>query len=505
MPSITDLLAAARPSAQNASRRLSKQDFLEWPVFNGWLQETLGDLYEDQGGPQQAFWNAQADIVIYGGAAGGGKTFALLIEALRWIGNPGFGAVVFRRTLKQVKDEGGLWDNADDLYPLAGAKSNLAEYFWKFPSGATLQFAGLEHEKSKHNWQGSQICLLGFDELGHFTESQFWYLISRNRSICGVKPYVRGTLNPTPGWPKRLLAPWVDKGFPNPARPGEVRWFVREKGQIIWLDEKPDRVPCKLGEDRAGCKKARCENCFPPEKSITFIPATVYDNPALLDKNPGYVGNLLAQDEAEKRRLHDGDWDVKLEHLVIDAFDEGRHKVASRDLPANWKMRSVGMDFGGVNTAEVIVVEDPANKNLYVVAEDWPGHSRSWDAIADQVREMCGGTPIKGGGGNVTTEQGWRQAFRAKGIPMEEPISAHRDPGLQYQNINALFRNDELFVWDSCPKLLAMLATFQRDVDDDGVVLDTFKDTKFHLLAALRGIITLLRPPRPPKTALDIW
>ena len=243
---------------------------------------------EPQPGPQRQFLETPADIAVYGGSAGGGKTFALLLEFLRHSQRAGFGAVVFRRTAEQIRMEGGLWDEAEKLYPMLGAKGREQQLDWTFPGGATITFDSLQHEKDKLNFQGAQICGLGLDELTHFSASQFFYLLSRNRSTCGVRPYVRATTNPdATSWVKQFLAPWLDRDFADPAESGEIRWFVREGGQISW-------VP-------AGTLDS---------KSVTFIRASIYDNRKLLEADPGYLANLKALSLVDRRRLLDGDWDV---------------------------------------------------------------------------------------------------------------------------------------------------------------------------------------------------
>jgi len=134
-----------------------------------------------QEGPQTAFLSSPADIAIYGGAAGGGKSWALLAEPLRNISNPKFGAVIFRRTTTQIRNEGGLWDESSHMYaPLGGDPKDMT-LDWRFPSGANISMAHLEYDKSVLNWQGSQIPLLCFDELTHFSARQFFYMMSRNR------------------------------------------------------------------------------------------------------------------------------------------------------------------------------------------------------------------------------------------------------------------------------------------------------------------------------------
>ena len=133
------------------------------------VRQTCSASIGPQPGPQQLFLSSPADIAIYGGAAGGGKTFAELLEPLRHVGNKDFGAVIFRRTTPQITNEGALWDDSLKLYPLLGAKPNQGDLYWTFPSGATVSFKHLEHDKTVLNWQGSQIPLIAFDELCHFT------------------------------------------------------------------------------------------------------------------------------------------------------------------------------------------------------------------------------------------------------------------------------------------------------------------------------------------------
>ena len=154
-------------------------------------------MFRPQKGKQEKFLACSADICIYGGAAGGGKSYALLLEPLRHIGNKQFAAVTFRRTNPQILSPGGLWSESFNIYSLLGATPKLSpKPMWVFPSGATITFSHLEMESTKYDWQGSQIPLIMFDELTHFSESVFFYMLSRNRSMCGVKPYIRATCNP---------------------------------------------------------------------------------------------------------------------------------------------------------------------------------------------------------------------------------------------------------------------------------------------------------------------
>ena len=295
-----------------------------------------------QPGPQSQFLGSAADIAIFGGGAGGGKTFALLMEPLRHIGNPGFGAVFFRRSTVQVRNEGGLWDESLKLYPLIGAAPKEYVLEWKFQSGASVSMAHLEHEKTVHNWQGSQIALLLFDELTHFSQKQFFYMLSRNRSMCGVRPYVRATCNPdADSWVATFIAWWInqDTGLPIPERAGVLRWFVRIGDSIIWAD-RPEDLAAHTMTDESGNKAP-----IPP-KSVTFIPAKLTDNPALMAADPGYMASLLALPTVERERLLGGNWKIRPAAglyfqrgwcEVIDAAPAGVRWVRGWDLAATTK------------------------------------------------------------------------------------------------------------------------------------------------------------------------
>lgn len=252
-----------------------------------------------QPGPQTAVLSTKADIAIYGGAAGGGKSYALLLEPLRHFSNARFGAVIFRRTTTQVRNEGGLWDESFALYHQLGGHPREAFLEWEFPSGMRVKFAHLEHEKSAYDWQGAQIAFIGFDELTHFTEKQFWYLLSRNRSMSGVPGYVRATCNPdVDSWVRKFIDWWIgDDGYPVKERAVVVRWFIRRDETLIWADSRQEILDV-YGADEL-------------PKSATFIPSNLHDNPILMDKDPSYRANLRALPRVDRLRLEGGNWNVR--------------------------------------------------------------------------------------------------------------------------------------------------------------------------------------------------
>lgn len=227
------------------------------------------------------------------------NTWALLREPLRHRDVAGFGAVIFRRTYPQIVLQGGMWDESELMYPPAGGDPLKGRMLWRWPSGAKVSFAHMNLEADKLNYQGAQIAMIGWDQLEHFSESMFFYMLSRNRSTCGVKPYIRATCNPdADSWLATFLAWWIDQdtGFPIPERAGVERWFVRIGEQIMWADD-----PGELRTVQA------------EPKSVTFIPAKVTDNAILMSKDPAYVANLMALSPVDRGRLLEGNWRIKAE------------------------------------------------------------------------------------------------------------------------------------------------------------------------------------------------
>ena len=255
-----------------------------------------------QQGPQEQFLSSPADIAIYGGSAGGGKTYALLLEPLRHMDNPGFGVVIFRRDSGQITNEGGLWDNAKDIYrPLGATFMESAPKRVIFPSGAKITFNHLHTDDAVYGYQGAQVALICFDELTHFSEKQFTYMLSRNRSTCGVRPYVRATCNPdSDSWVARFISWWIDQdtGYAIPERSGLLRYFIRIDGEIHWADT-PDELAAEFHVSPELCKSA------------TFISSSIFDNKVLLKADPGYLASLNALSLVEKERLLRGNWKIR--------------------------------------------------------------------------------------------------------------------------------------------------------------------------------------------------
>lgn len=330
-----------------------------------------------QPGPQETFLSTPADIAIYGGAAGGGKSWALLLEPLRHVTRiADFTAMFFRRNAVQVKNPGGLWDESVKLYPLAGATPVSNTMLWDFPGGGFVKFGHLENESSVFNWQGAQIPLICFDELTHFSITQFFYMLSRNRSTCGVRPYIRATTNPdVDSWVAEFIAWWIDQetGFPIPSRGGKIRWFIRINDKLIWADTAQELIELYGSE---------ANPVFP--KSVTFIPASIYDNKKLMEADPGYLANLQAQDEVQRARLLDGNWKTrkvfnglfKKDWLKFTDIRPSTLNVYIMGDPADSKKKT-----SDSSAFPVIGIDSAGNKYLLDGFCHKMGLSERWDAL----------------------------------------------------------------------------------------------------------------------------
>ena len=268
-------------------------------------------MLKPQPGPQEKFMSTPASICIYGGAAGGGKSFGLLMSALRYKNVPGFGCTIFRKNFNQIFAQGGLWDESTHIYSdIEGAEPKFARGQWWFRNKegqivSKVTFAHIEKDMEVHKWQGSQICEIGFDELTHFSEKIFFYMLSRNRSTCGVTPFVRATCNPdADSWVAKFIEWWIDQetGYPIPERSGKIRWFIRRDEKIYWANTRQELWK----QFNLTTEDERNE-----PRSVTFIMSKLSDNKELLKVNPGYLANLKALSVIDRERLLYGNWKIK--------------------------------------------------------------------------------------------------------------------------------------------------------------------------------------------------
>lgn len=272
---------------------------------------------QPQAGPQWTFLRSNADIAIYGGAAGAGKTFAMLMAPLRYRDVPNYGAVIFRRTVPQITNKGGLWDSSFKIYPWLSGIPKQHRLEWQWPNRVTVSMRHLEQDSEVHNWQGTQLPMMMFDELTHFTRYQFTYMLSRSRSDTGAKSFIRATCNANAdSWVAGFLAWWIDEnGFAIPERSGVKRWMIREGEEFIWFGSKAEAEK-EFGPDRA--------------LSVTFVPGALKDNPELIKADPGYLSKLRNLSPVDRARLEDANWKIRSTSGVM--FARGNFDVLG-ELP----------------------------------------------------------------------------------------------------------------------------------------------------------------------------
>ena len=272
---------------------------------------------------QMCFMSRPENEALYGGAAGGGKSDALIIEALRQVEIPHYKALILRKTYPQLSE---LVEKSLRYYKAAfpKAKYNGSSHTWTFPSGAKIVFGSMQHVKDRTNYQGKAFDFIGFDELTHFTWEEYSYLMGRNRpNGPGTRVYMRATANPG-----GIGHGWVKARFITPA-PAETR--IVEKVKV----KQPDGKEIVMARSRI------------------FIPSTVFDNQALLKNDPGYLASLASLPEAEKQALLYGCWDSFSGQVFTEWRNDPAHYQDQRwthvidpfPIPAHWKIWR-GYDFG---------------------------------------------------------------------------------------------------------------------------------------------------------------
>ena len=283
-------------------------------------------IFKANEGPQEDFLASSETDVLFGGAAGGGKSYAMIVDPLRYAHRSAHRALILRRSMPELRE---IIDKSRELYPKAfhGAKYKEVEKMWTFPSGAKVEFGFLERDADVYRYQGQAYSWIGFDEITHLpTEFSWNYLASRLRTTDPeIVPYMRCTANPGGAG-----AHWVKKRYIEPHPPHEP--FMGKDG----LTRK-------------------------------FIPASLQDNPYLA-KDGRYEQMLKALPPTQRRQLLDGDWDVA-EGAAFTEFDRLAHVITPFEIPVHWE-RIKGIDYGYASESACIWgAVDPSDGTLIIYRE----------------------------------------------------------------------------------------------------------------------------------------
>ena len=322
----------------------SFSDTLDFGVITREQQEREV-VFQPNPGPQTDFLAASEREVLYGGAAGGGKSYGLLADPMRYFHNKNFNGIILRRTNDELREL--IW-KSQEMYPkiYPGAKWQEKKSQWVFPSGAKLWMTYLERDEDVLRYQGLAFSYIAFDELTQYATPFAWnYMRSRLRTTDPELPlFQRATTNPG-----GRGHGWVKKMFVDPA-PANKRFIATDldTGEPMTFPE---------GHARAG----------EPLFYRRFIPASLKDNPYLMQDGQ-YEANLMALPEMQRRQLLEGDWAVA-DGAAFSEFKPSVHVCEPFDIPSEWRrFRSCDYGYSSYSAVHWFAI-DPSYETLYVYRE----------------------------------------------------------------------------------------------------------------------------------------
>lgn len=445
-------------------------------------------VFRPNPGPQTRFLAATEKEVLYGGSAGGGKSYALLADPCRYVHEQSHRALILRRTNDELRE---LILKSQELFPRAfpGAKWSERKSAWTFPSGATIWLTYLEQDRDVHRYQGQSFTYIGVDELTQYPTPFAWnYLRSRLRTTkdSPIPTYMRATTNP--GGPGHV---WVKKMFIDPAPPGKAFDATDiDTGEIITYPKGHKKEGQPLFQRR-------------------FIPASLYDNPYLTEDGD-YEAMLLSLPEVQRRQLLEGNWDIA-EGAAFPEFNRNVHVVEPFDIPTDWR-RFRAADYGYSSPSAVLwFALDPNYDILYVYRELYVKGLTAVDlakqVMSCEVRDRVDYGVLdsscwhqRGFVGPTLAEQmiqagcRWRPADRAKGSRVAGKNEIHRR--LQ---VDPVTEKPGLVFFSNCTNIIAQLPSVPLDKKNPEDVDTSSED---HLYDALRyGIMSRPRP----RSIFDDW
>lgn len=289
------------------------------------------------------------DVVLVGGSAGGGKTRTIIMKNLDAIHDPHFKCAIFRRSVPELKRQGGIVSESKSVYPEFGGIYKTQAMTWVFPSGAEIALNAIDSDDDLGGFQGAQLVRIFVDEAADkWSEHQVLFLLSRLRSAHSkIKPQMILTCNPDIN---SFLKEWVDfslneDGVPIEGTEKRIRWFTVQDSKVLWADS-PEECFEKYGKPRGlvyavGLTEEEIKNIHPSKlfypKSFRFIPTGVFDNPYLLPpRNTSYLANLLAQPRINQLKFLHGSWTAKAEgagffdRRFVELVDRPPHDAKNR-------------------------------------------------------------------------------------------------------------------------------------------------------------------------------
>lgn len=430
-------------------------------------------------GPQTDFLAAAERCVLYGGAAGGGKSWAIVIDPLRTAHMKAHHAITFRKTNDELRD---LIAMSKEIYPLVipGAKFLEQKSTWQFPNGGTHWYRYLDRDDDVKAMQGQAYTWVGFDELTQWSSPfVFDYMRSRVRTTDpAIRPYlsIRATTNPG-----NVGHAWVKKFFIDPA-PANTAFPVIdvETGQVRVHKRGPNK-----GKPLFYCR---------------FIPAMLSDNPYLFEDGD-YEANLLSLNDVQQKQLLEGNWDIA-EGAAFTEFDRTVHTCAPFDIPAHWT-RFRAADWGHRAFACCLWFAVDGDGNLYVYRELY-AKGKLADEFADMIVQLEAGENIQYGvldsscwhqrgdtGPSIAEsmiKRGcfWRPADRSPGSRVSSKQEVHRRLHIRElpdEISGEPKRKANLTIFNNCLNIIRTLPTLPIDKNNSE---DIDTDSEDHAYDALR-------------------
>jgi len=458
---------------------------------------------------QEEFLAASETDVLFGGSAGGGKSLALIIDPLRYVGYKDFVAMIYRENYPQL--EKSIIRPAMKYYLAAGAVWKDQKKIWEFPSGAIIGVGYLEKSDDWNQYKGFAQCGQYFDEATNLHWENMVMLRAWNRSeVPGIPPYRRAASNPGGISHLQIKQYYVDVCPPVPDGP---RIWSKE-ANMFWQPVKPGPTYWEKAENGLWMSRK-------------FIPARVFDNKDLLSKNPEYLQALLSLPESRRKGLLEGDWNV-FEGQFFDLRNDIHVIKPIEDMPVDMGAVRGGLDFGKTTVLEVafrdyegnIVLfaeyttkgESPSEKAeeiaeflkknrlyrlliIYDVTlarqDDWLGYEKSPLQTFQEVfrQRMGGNAPILIAVSKKKVEDvRWRIACNEA---FKEVLRYQLDES------GKLVRRPKFYVTTSCPMFISTVPTLVHDPDSyGGLDYDTKNDPPDHWYEAMKFALMSLRPPK---------
>ena len=441
------------------------------------VQEAQDVVFKPNKGPQTDFLSSSEREVLYGGAAGGGKSYAMLADPLHGLNNANFSGLLVRHTTEELRE---LIQKSQELYPRAipGIKWSERKSQWISPRGGRLWMSYLDKDMDVTRYQGQAFNWIGFDELTQWSSPYAWdYMRSRLRSAYAkdLGLYMRATTNPGGAGHQ-----WVKKMFIDPSPSREPFWATNI--------ETGDTITFPKGHTREG----------EPLFKRRFIPASLFDNPYLAEGGD-YEAMLLSLPEHQRKQLLDGNWDVN-EGAAFPEFNRKIHVVDPFKIPQSWS-RFRACDYGyGSHTGVLWIAVSPSDQ-LIVYRELYCSKVTATD-LADMIidAEQEDGTirygvldsslwHKRGDTGPSLAEQmnmkgcRWRPSDRSKGSRVAGKNELHRR--LQ---VDEFTDEPRLVFMSTCINTISQLPALPLDKNNSEDVDTKSED---HLYDALRyGIMT---------------